>query len=395
MANTSFPLINQYRNSRTTTTPEARLSSSRIIELHSQSTVSEVTQELEARGPAIVAASRYLEMPAPEGSTKKSTTKKSKGSKATKPQKHAKLKSPPTLTPALRAQYKEEKSLISFCTPTCFQNLTGASLWGTVKHINWKGVSSVQESLGSEDQMYPGLSRIIETFNRDRLEQVSNGMTMEQAANDFKSIARRLVICPLCFSNEDMPLLSSIIITSNANSSNITQHRTTNHAEEYYGGYIFPNIFADTASSTASQTSISRFAKNLPNSLEAKVAVRNAIFRCVNDLGFPATTVEKPAFREMLRHVFDNAQVLNMKDVELSNKAITRMRIEGYNGFIRVVSGLRANIRQHYTKLCGKPVPFATVCHDIWQGYKKDVLGVSLFFVTPVMSKCIKFPLDW
>ena len=393
--NNLSPIINQYRNNTTTTTstPEALPTHYRIIELHSQSTVSEVTEEPET---AIVraGASRYLEM------TKKSTTKKTSSKKETSSsQKQAKSKGQLTLTSALRAQYKEEKSLISFCTPTCFQNLTGAGLWGTVRHIDWKSLYSVRQSLGSEDKMYPGLSKILETFDKDLTEQLAKGRTMEQITGEFRSIARRLVICPSCFSNDDLPLARSIITTTNANSYNISQHRESNHAEQYFGGYVFPNLFADSASSLASgtavsqQTSISRFAKNLPNRLEAKVVVRNAIFRCVNDLGFPATTVEKPAFREMLRHVFDNAQVINMKDVELSHKAINRMRIEGYNRFVRVVNDLRVNIRQHFTKLCGKPVPFATVCHDIWQGYKKDVLGVSLFFCDPRNVQMYKVPI--
>ena len=33
-----------------------------------------------------------------------------------------------------------------------------------------------------------------------------------------------------------------------------------------------------------------------------------------------------------------------------------------------------------YEELCGKTTPFATLCHDVWNGVNKDVLGLSLMF---------------
>ena len=33
-----------------------------------------------------------------------------------------------------------------------------------------------------------------------------------------------------------------------------------------------------------------------------------------------------------------------------------------------------------YEELCGKATPFATLCHDVWNGVNKDVLGLSLMF---------------
>ena len=33
-----------------------------------------------------------------------------------------------------------------------------------------------------------------------------------------------------------------------------------------------------------------------------------------------------------------------------------------------------------YEELCGKTTPFATLCHDVWNGVNKDVLGLLLMF---------------
>ena len=44
---------------------------------------------------------------------------------------------------------------------------------------------------------------------------------------------------------------------------------------------------------------------------------------------------------------------------------------------------LISNVRTRYEELCGKTTPFATLCHGVWNGVNKNVLGLSLMFAEP------------
>jgi hypothetical protein len=75
--------------------------------------------------------------------------------------------------------------------------------------------------------------------------------------------------------------------------------------------------------------------------------------------------------------------------VFLSPKAITKMRVEHYNHFVSVVTQLGRNVRDYWRERQGKEIKFASICHDIWNGYKKDILGVTLSFVDP--RNCVPY----
>ena len=51
------------------------------------------------------------------------------------------------------------------------------------------------------------------------------------------------------------------------------------------------------------------------------------------------------------------------------------------------------NVQTQYKELCGKTTPFATLCHDVWNGIKKDVLGLLLMFEDPQNGNVYCIPL--
>ena len=51
-----------------------------------------------------------------------------------------------------------------------------------------------------------------------------------------------------------------------------------------------------------------------------------------------------------------------------------------YNNFVDLIANLARNVHLAYFDICGREIPFATICHDIWSGNKKDILGVSIMF---------------
>ena len=126
----------------------------------------------------------------------------------------------------------------------------------------------------------------------------------------------------------------------------------------------------------------------------ARKAVQRAIYECINDLGFPSSTVEKPVFRALLETIHRNAKLISSKDFEISNKLLSSICLQSYNEFVQLISMLISNVCTRYEELCGKTTPFATLCHDVWNGVNKDVLGLSHMFVDPRNGNVYRIPLD-
>ena len=124
---------------------------------------------------------------------------------------------------------------------------------------------------------------------------------------------------------------------------------------------------------------LNRFANKDPTTkVRAWKAVQWAIYECINDLGFPSSTVEKPVFHALLETVHCNAKLISTKDLEISYKLLSSICLQSYNEFVQLISTLIHNVWMQYKELCGKTTPFATLCHDVWNGVKKDVLGLPL-----------------
>ena len=139
---------------------------------------------------------------------------------------------------------------------------------------------------------------------------------------------------------------------------------------------------------------LDRFANKDPTTKAgARKAVQRAIYECINDLGFPSSTVEKPVFRALLETVRRNAKLISNKDFEISNKLLSSIRLQSYNEFVQLISTLISSVRMRYEELCGKMTPFATLCHDVWNGVNKDVLGLSLMFADPQNGNVYRIPL--
>ena len=113
---------------------------------------------------------------------------------------------------------------------------------------------------------------------------------------------------------------------------------------------------------------LDRFANKDPTTkVGARKAVQRAIYKCINDLGFPSSTVEKPMFHALLETVCRNAKLTSNKDFEISNKLLSSIHLQSYNKFVQLISMLISNVRTRYEELCGKTTPFATLCHDCWK----------------------------
>ena len=74
---------------------------------------------------------------------------------------------------------------------------------------------------------------------------------------------------------------------------------------------------------------LNRFAnKDSTTKVRAQKTVQQAIYECINDLGFPSSTVEKPVFHALLETVHCNAKLISNKDIEISNKLLSSIHLQ-------------------------------------------------------------------
>jgi hypothetical protein len=97
----------------------------------------------------------------------------------------------------------------------------------------------------------------------------------------------------------------------------------------------------------------------------------------------------KANFCQLLNTVRKNAHFRKPTNLQISTHALETMQINLYSTFMNLVKDLGASVCDEYKVQCCRTIPFATVCHHIWQGKKKDILGVSLMFANP--RNCVMY----
>jgi hypothetical protein len=305
------------------------------------------------------------------------------------------------LTEAAKRELAVEKNLVKFRVPHEEIASLETSLWGTVKHVDWRAMSEYRQKQMQENErvfdiaMYKGLMKLYTIYDEE----------MAKEKTEAKTLAKRVCICSRCFDDPNKALNLCIIGTGNLATSNIKQHNNSYHAGTP-GPYLYrsttatqnktSNMKGSAAKSVGSQSSISRFARKLPTTKkEAQTLVKSCVYKCINDLGFPGVTVEKKVFRDLLHCVWENAPLLQARDLIMSTRTLTSLRVDSYMEYVHVVQTFARGIMAEYVYLCGKPVPCATICHDVWQGHKKDILGVVIMVADPRNCQMYKIPIGF
>ena len=295
-----------------------------------------------------------------------------------------------------------EKDVLPVYTniPTLFFGTKSSSqYWDWSIHINWiefeKLVSNNREEL--ESSLYPGYHKIIKLF--DSLVAIDEEKTKTLSPPDlrdkFWKMSRRVLICPRCFKNKSQSLSDSVMVCSHDKASNIYQHIKGHHKDLYdtiqAGGSILgPN----PKPPPSNQKKLSGFKAPVQPRKQATKELQRLMYEFINDCCLPAVTVEKPQFRALLKYAFDNGSQLKDSRAEaMSRREITQIRVSSYQEFIDVVSDLARKVRAEYRRLCQHEIPFATVCHDIWQARKHDVLGVTIMLCDPRNCVIYRIPI--
>ena len=290
---------------------------------------------------------------------------------------------------------RDEKSMVKIdYHPTAISGLK-SSVWFKVTHIDWKEMHRFFKLESPDFRIHKGLANIDDILcERRNQASVAKGV--------FTPFYRRAILCPICLADDTVSLEDSIQRVNLNSTSNIIYHFETHHPEavaSLKGSQVSDTTSTATTKSSSSLNKsnaerrsalnprtgpIDLFANNIPTTkAESRNQVHKAIYECVNDLGFPASTVERPVFRNLLECVRRNASNLSSSDFDVSNKFLTQLRVKSYNNFVELIAKLAQNVHLAYVDICGREIPFATICHDIWSGNKKDVLGVSIMFADP------------
>ena len=299
---------------------------------------------------------------------------------------------------ARQSLYKQEKELIPILSsplPEFFtQNPTPLWKWGI--HIDWEKFDKFHEESIDEKRdfsMYEGVTSLFESYEhvvikklwpkKKPSQQGRKKPVVSKKLAKYQDVCRFCIICPVCFHDPDTTLAKSIIGCS-GKTSNISQHRTGCHQD-----LTFDDEKPDT------QATLGEYATNqIVTRSGIRKEFRRLIYEFVNDCCLPASTVEKPEFRSLLQ--FATSHGLQLKDSKaenMSRREITKMRLNSYEEFLFVVSELGNNVRNAYHKLCKQNVPFGTLCHDIWNGPRGDILGVTIMFTDPRNCEVYRIPI--
>ena len=309
------------------------------------------------------------------------------------------------VTEAVQALYEEDKLLIIFNKkPSVFSGQIKSSIWKNVFDIDWAEMHRLKKLRHFDLSKYKEIAAITDVLKNSKYKK-------DIASKTFAPIYRRAVICPYCWVNKNTPLATAFIILSNKSTSNYHAHMKHLHPEipiEDKGTVSSKHSITGEVSTSSKATiggktehidlveegPLDRFANKDPTTkVRARKAIQWAIYECINDLGFPSSTVEKPVFHALLETVRRNAKLLSNKDFEISNKLLSSIRLQLYNEFVQLISMLISNVHMQYEELCGKTTPFATLCHDVWNGVNKDILGLSLMFADPRDGNDYRIPL--
>ena len=280
-------------------------------------------------------------------------------------------------------------NMLFFGDPNC------SMYWHWVVHIDWP---VWERKLATEFEDIPktlGICKIIKNMatytnvgDMTALDSAHTPRAKDKAMRDkYANLSRYIVIYAVCFAAKDKSLDEAVLLCGQQKMSNIKQHKDKWHKDSPLED---PN-----SRQSSSQTTLASYRIQNTSKSQATGDLQKLIYRFVNDCNLPAITVEKkPSFSDLLRYAINNASALKDTPAEvISRRQITKLRIHSYQVFFGLISDLVNHCRNEFVRLCYRKVPFITVCHDIWQAKKYDVLGVTIMFTDPRNCVVYRIPI--
>ena len=108
--------------------------------------------------------------------------------------------------------------------------------------------------------------------------------------------------------------------------------------------------------------------------------------------GRPISTVEDEDFRAIIRYTIENAHLLQ-KYKHMGRAKYTTIQCNNFAEFVDRVTDLVCKIHDWYVKVTGERQQFIAVGQDVWDGFRKQINGLVIFFIDPTDFKVYRIPI--
>lgn len=125
---------------------------------------------------------------------------------------------------------------------------------------------------------------------------------------------------------------------------------------------------------------------------EAVQKLQKLIVRYVNNSANPDRTVEDPNFRDVIEYCINKGHLLTQYR-HMGRAKFHTIRCNNFVEFVSKVTDLLGKIRQFYVDRTGKRMAFIGVGHDVWDGKRKQINGITLFFIDPTDMVMYRIPI--
>jgi hypothetical protein len=204
---------------------------------------------------------------------------------------------------------------------------------------------------------------------------------------------KKFAICMLCFNKPDTELSSCIFkLTDGLNPSNVNKHfigqHTPDDAPEFFK---LSNATKKKTADTGTITSLF----NAQSSTQAFTGFYNQCHKFFNRSNISFRLANSQDFVDLTNYIVTNAQHLKTDGdrLKIGPYKFNELAKNKFKTMTYVIGELIQLTREYYTNEIGKPVPFLTVAHDIWDSRNSEVLGVSIFFIFPLTFELLSLPI--
>ena len=217
------------------------------------------------------------------------------------------------------------------------------------------------------------------------------------------------VICKHCFNNPTKTLDNATVGLSNSRITNFKMNHMKTHHHMSLEEFLSSQTCASTISSlsnsssttkskgTTTQTSLAHFKKPKTQSKDDQIkSLHSLIYNFINDNNLPMHTNDKQDFWDMLMYSHNTGALfehLVEKDLKFGQRKFEQIRSNSISNTTMVISSFIKRSRCFYKDSTGKQQGFISVCHDLWDGKFRELLGLSITFIDTISMKLFLIPL--
>jgi hypothetical protein len=212
----------------------------------------------------------------------------------------------------------------------------------------------------------------------------------KKVTEQSEMLLQKVILCEFCFMDPKTSLKSSIQRLYNGNVSNFGKHLDTRHKHEMQkvneSNKRQAEVSIASESSKKTKTS-SKFPMSFTNSMKhvylEEFEESVAVF--FNDCGIAVRNVANPKFRKMLEAAatyFNNTNG-RPEDISMGVHRINSVNDKSQEDMSRNIYEIVYLVCQWYLHYTGAPTRFISICHDLWDGKRRNLLGISIMFISP------------